>query len=136
MKESFIKAAIYDPPSKPKSQPKNSGNYMRNLSYIIEECKLNGRPDYEELRYSVLVLISLLNMDHRKLREALLAEKQSPKFIRELEAENSFNAYKTALNKSPKDYLGWSNDPANPEYQKFHTMASKLLDKVMENQKK
>jgi len=40
---------------------------MRNLSEIIEDCKLNGRPDYEELRYSVLVMTGVLNMVNHEL---------------------------------------------------------------------
>ncbi|WHH59140.1 hypothetical protein [Petroclostridium sp. X23] len=107
---------------------------MRTLSEIIEITKTNGKPDYEELRYSVLVLTALLNMDHRKLRETLLAEKPRQEFIRKLEAENSFNMYKTALNKSPKDYLGWNNDPENPEYQRFHAIGSKLVDKALKGE--
>ena len=106
---------------------------MRNLSDIIEDCKTNKRPEYDELRYSVLVLTSILNMDHRVLREELLREKETPKFIREMRAKNSFDMYHTALNKSPKEYLGWNNDPENPDYQKFHAAGNKLLDKVIQN---
>jgi hypothetical protein len=39
--------------------------------------------------------------------------------------------YGKALNKSPKEYLGWNNDPENPEYQKFHAMGSRLVDKAL-----
>lgn len=107
---------------------------MRNLSEIIEDCKLNGRPDYDELRYSVLVLTWLLNGDHRRLREALLLDKIKPEFIRKMEADNSFRAYQSALNKSPKEYLGWEHDPENPEYQKFHAMGNKLVDKALKGE--
>jgi hypothetical protein len=107
--------------------------HLRNLSEIIEECKTNGKPDYEELRYSVLVLISMLNIDHSKLKEALAREKESPKFIKDLQLKNSHDMYRTALSKSPKEYLGWNNDPENPEYQKFHKLGNKLIDKVIKN---
>jgi hypothetical protein len=113
---------------------------MRNLADIIEDCKTNKRPDYDELRYSVLVLTFILNSDHRALREELLREKETPKFLREMKAQNSFEMYHTALNKSPKEYLGWNNDPENPEYQRFHTIGTKLVDKALRgelpNQKK
>lgn len=104
---------------------------MKNLFDIIEGCKTNGRPDYDELRYSVLVLTSLLNMDHQNLFECLTRDKEYPAFIKKMKADNSFKMYKTALNKSPKEYLGWNNDPENPEYQKFHAMGSRLVDKVL-----
>lgn len=113
---------------------------MRNLYDIIEDCKTNGRPDYEELRYALLVYNFLFNMDHKNLRDELLKEERPAKFIRELKAQNSFDMAKKALNKSPKEYLGWNNDPENPEYQRFHAIGCKLVDKALKgelpNQKK
>ena len=50
-------------------------------------------------------------MDHRHLREELLKEERPAKFIREMKAQNSFDMAKNALNKSPKEYLGWNDDP-------------------------
>jgi len=104
---------------------------MRILADIVEDCKCNKRPDYEELRYALLVYSFMLNMDHRVLRECLTSEKEMAPIIKKMRAENSFNMYHTALNKSPKEYLGWNNDPENPEYQKFHEMGSKLVDKII-----
>lgn len=89
-------------------------------------------PTYEECYYAMLVYSSMFNMDHRILRETLLAEKQSPEIVRKLKAENSFSMFKTALSKSPKDYLGWNNDPANPEYQRFRKAGENLLNKVIQ----
>lgn len=113
---------------------------MRNLYDIIEDCKTNGRPDYEELRYALLVYNFLFNMDHKNLRDELLKEERPAKFIRELKAQNSFDMAKKALNMSPKEYLGWNNDPENPEYQRFHAIGCKLVDKALKgelpNQKK
>lgn len=109
---------------------------MRTLYEIVEDVKDNKKPDYEELRYALLVYDFLFNMDHRVLREVLLSDNEIPKFIKELKAQNSFDMAKTALNKSPKEYLGWDNDPENPDYQKFRHMGNKLLDKVLSNQEK
>lgn len=103
---------------------------MRTLYEIIEDVKDNKKPDYEEIRYALLVYNFLFNMDHRNLREELLKEERPAKFIRELKAQNSFDMAKNALNKSPKDYIG-SDDPENLEYQKFRKMGNKLLDKFM-----
>ena len=101
---------------------------MRKLIDIIEDVKDNKKPDYEELRYALLVYDFMFNMDHRALRENLLSDREIPKFIKELKAQNSHDMAKNALNKSPKEYLGWNNDPENPEYQKFRRMGNKLLD--------
>jgi hypothetical protein len=104
---------------------------MRTLYEIIEDVKDNKKPDYEEIRYALLVYNFLFNMDHKNLRDELLSEKRSPEFIRKMKADNSFNMAKTALNKSPKEYIG-SDDPENPEYQKFRRMGNKLLDKLLD----
>lgn len=109
---------------------------MKTLDEIIEELKTNGKPEYEDLRYSVLVLVGMLNMDHINLRNVLMSEKELSPLVKKLKAENSFSMYKTALNKPPKEYLGWNNDPENPEYQKFHALGLKILDKVMDNRDK
>ena len=104
---------------------------MRTLYEIIEDVKDNKKPDYEEIRYALLVYNFLFNMDHRDLRNELMSEKRGSEFIRKIKADNSFNMAKTALNKSPKEYIG-SDDPENPEYQKFRRMGNKLLDKLLD----
>lgn len=104
---------------------------MRSLFDIVEEVKDNKKPDYEELRYALLVYSFLLSMDHRHLREELLKEERPNQFIRELRAKNSFDMYKGALEKSPKEYLGWQDDPENPEYQKFRLLGKSLFNKAI-----
>lgn len=104
---------------------------MRTLSGIIESAKDGNMPSHEECYWAMLCYSWLLNTDHRQLREALLAEKPAPEFIRKLKAENYFNMYKSALNKSPKEFMGPSNDPSNPEYQKLRKMGNKIIDKFI-----
>jgi len=104
---------------------------MRTLLEIIEECKDGGKPEYEELRYALLVYNFMFNMDHKNLIEELSREKETAKIIREMRLKNTFDMAKNALNKSPKEYLGWNNDPENPEYQKFRQIAQKVFDKAV-----
>lgn len=110
---------------------------MRNLIEIIEDCKLNKKPSIDELRYSVIALTSLMNMATSTLRKLY---KEDMNALEKMCLENIYNAYSTALNKSPKEWLGWNNDPENPEYQKFHAWGKKLVDKALKgelpNQKK
>jgi len=113
---------------------------MRNLIDIIEDCKTNGRPDYEELRYSVLVMTGVLNMVNSELTKLYVEGKMPNELIRKLKLDGVCSMYGNALKKSPKEYLGWNNDPENPDYQRFHTMGSKLVEKALKgelpNQKK
>ena len=110
---------------------------MRNLIEIIEDCKLNKKSSIDELRYSVIALTSLMNMATSTLRKLY---KEDMNALEKMRLENIRNAYSTALNKSPKEWLGWNNDPENPEYQKFHAWGKKLVDEALKgelpNQKK
>ncbi len=110
---------------------------MRNLADIIEDVKTNGKPDYEELRYSVLVLTSMMNMASMTIRGL---KPDTKEVFLNMKKDNIHRMYHTALNKSPKEYLGWNDDPENPEYQRFHAIGSKLVDKALKgelpNQKK
>lgn len=114
---------------------------MRNLSQIIEDCKINGRPDYDELRYSVLVMTGILNLVNSELTKLYVEDNMPNEFIRKIKLDSGIcSMYGKALNKSPKEYLGWNHDPENPEYQRFHAIGSKLVDKALRgelpNQKK
>jgi hypothetical protein len=104
---------------------------MRTLSEISEDAKDGNMPTHEECYWAMLCFNVLLNSDHTKLIETLLSDKLSPEFIRKMKADNSHNAYRTALNKSPKDYLGPNNDPSNPEYQRFRKIGNKIIDKFI-----
>lgn len=104
---------------------------MRTLLEIVEDIKDGKKPDYEELRYAVLVYSWIFSIEHNNYIEVLLSEKEIPKHVKKLKADSSFAMYKTALNTSPKEYLGWRNDPDNPEYQKFRKKGNKFLDMVM-----
>jgi len=113
---------------------------MRNLADIIEDCKTNGRPEYDELRYSLLVMTGVLNMVNSELRKLYVEGEMPKEFIRKLKLDGICLMYGKALNKQPKEYLGWDNDPENPDYQKFHALGSKLVEKALKgelpNQKK
>jgi hypothetical protein len=102
---------------------------MRILAEIIEDVKSGKEVSTEELKYSLLVYEFMFSMDHRNLRESLISEKVNP-LVNKLRADNSFNMLKNALNKSPKEYLGWNNDPDNPEYQKRRKIGLKIIDKI------
>lgn len=100
---------------------------MKTLIEIIEEVKTNGKPTYEELRYALLASDSLLTFALMDLRKVLF-NNPSPMIIKFMKNDMK---YSNALNKPPKEWIGWNNDPENPEYQKFHSMGIKLFNKAM-----
>jgi hypothetical protein len=101
---------------------------MRKLIDIIEDVKDGGKPDYEELRYSVIALDALLFFDHKNLLEIT---KDTKEIFLKLRQEESFRRFKMALDKPPKDFVGWNNDPDNPGYQKRRKLHFKVFNEVM-----
>ncbi|MEW8985759.1 MAG: hypothetical protein AB2401_01890 [Bacillus sp. (in: firmicutes)] len=79
---------------------------MRKLGEIVELVKQGEQPEYDELKYALLAYVSMMNIEHRQLREQLLRDKPQPKFIRDVKVKNSFDMYKGALETSPKEWLG------------------------------
>lgn len=101
---------------------------MKNLVDIIEDCQANKEVHNKDLKYAVVALTIIANMASMNMRSFY---KHDAKPIDKIRIENFSKTYSTALNKPPKDWLGWNNDPENPEYQKFHAWGSKLVDKAM-----
>lgn len=100
---------------------------MKNLVDIIDDTKDNKKPDYEELRYAVLALTALLNLDHIDLKTI---EKDTSDLILNLKKKNSQERFHVALNMSPKEWIGWGDDPENPEYQKFRKVGKRIFSNI------
>lgn len=93
---------------------------------IIEAAKDNRETEKEELLYALLALDALGTMDNLAL---LHMSDRSPQVERAL--ERSFERSKAALNKSPKEWVGWNNDPRNPEYQQSRNLSFKIAKKAL-----
>ena len=103
---------------------------MKTLLEIVELIKDGGEPTREELYYSVLALEALSSFDHMDFRR-LLEKPNSKVFTLDWVNNEVFNRSKNAYRKSPKEWVGWNNDPHNPEYQKVRAMHKKLFDKII-----
>ncbi|MGH7180295.1 MAG: hypothetical protein ACREJC_23150 [Tepidisphaeraceae bacterium] len=101
---------------------------MRTLSDIIEAAKIGEPTTHEECLYALLAYSGLAYFDSSALRH--LAFEPSKFRTPEHQAEESFQRWKMALAKSPKDWLGPSNDPANEECRERVRLARRLFDKV------
>lgn len=102
---------------------------MRTLFDIIEAAKIGEPTTHEECLYALLAYSGLSHFDSSALRQ--LAFEPSKFRTPEFQAEESFRRWKMALAKSPKDWLGPSNDPANEECRERVRMARRLFDKVV-----
>ena len=112
---------------------------MRTLYEIISSTRDGEHPDYEELRYAVCALEALMTFDGHAFSKLVEAEQrgQKPSFVwsAEWQFNERFERIKRAMNKDPKEWVGWNNDPDNPEFLKRRKASIKLFNKVLNNAK-
>lgn len=115
---------------------------MRTLGDIIESVKSGERPEYDELRYSLLALEFLLSMGNKALRRLADVETRAaepkPKLLNSavFQHEEMFNRIKVALARDPKAYVGPENDPDKPAYQERRRASLRLVDRILRKQSK
>lgn len=102
---------------------------MRTLIEIIEAAKVGEPTTHEECLYALLAYSSLASFDESALRR-LAFEPPSKLRTPAWEAEESHRRWKAALVKSPREWLGPTNDPANPECRERVNLARRLFDRV------
>lgn len=112
---------------------------MRTLGEIIDLVKEGEKPEYDELRYAVCALESLVTFDAIALRNLAEGERESKKKIltysAEWQYEDNFNRIKRTYEKSPKEWLGWNNDPDNPEYVERRKKNIKIMENIIRKTK-
>lgn len=101
---------------------------MRTLFEIIEAAKGGDPTTHEECLYALLAYSGLAHFDASALRR--IAFEPSKWNTPERQAEESHRRWKMALEKSPKEWLGPSNDPANESCRQRVRMARRIFDKV------
>jgi hypothetical protein len=102
---------------------------MRNLLDIIEFVKDGGKPDYDELRYALLVIDAEYIMLSNFVLMDLYGKKKLDKFG-ELKFDNYYKGHQKAMNSDPKIYIG-SFDPDLPGYQEDRARNQKIYDIIM-----
>lgn len=110
-----------------------------DLYEIIESVKSNRPVNTENMVYAIMALDGFWFFDSHAIRD--LAEAKRGNRLSVLNGDpihqekESFRRAKQALNKDPKEWMGWSNDPKNLDYQKDRGIAKKLLGKVIKKTK-
>lgn len=112
---------------------------MRKLSKIITAAKTNEPIEMAEAIHAICVLESLSTFDRSALMKLYKAEVENKKPFLTSSAEWQLNERlkrnQIALNKSPREWLGWNNSPDNPEYVKRVKAAEELCRKIIKNKK-
>lgn len=93
---------------------------MKTLSEIVNAVRDGERPDYEDLRYAICAMDALAVFNRSAFMKLAEAERGGRKPFMTSSAqwqwEEHFRREQAALNKPPKEYVGWNNDPDNPEF--------------------
>lgn len=108
---------------------------MRVLSDIVDDVKSGGRPEYDELRFALLVYNALLFFADQDVRS--LSEPTCSELRKKLTSEENFNRHKKALDKDPQAYIGGDN-PDLPEYQEQRKRSERIFNgilKIIESKK-
>lgn len=101
---------------------------MRTLEEIVTTAKDGEMPSHEECYWAMLAFDALHTLDHYAVLDLANTE-MSAKSRRG--AGESFRRSKIALQVSPRDWMGWNNDPSNPQYQKRRKISLVVFDKVL-----
>ncbi len=108
----------------------SKGDIVRTLFEIIDAAKDGEMPTHEECYWAMLAFDALMYFDHHDMQN-LVERPQNVLNNPKSYYEKQFRRHKTALNTSPKDWVGPNNDPSNPAYQSFRNVGKKLIDKVL-----
>lgn len=111
---------------------------MRTLCEIVEDVKSGLIPSGNEMRYAICALDALLTFDQLALMRLDETEKENkPKILTGSavwQHNESLKRNHTAFNKSPKEWIGWNNDPDNPEYIERRKAAVNIFNRINKKQ--
>lgn len=86
------------------------------LNEIIEAVRSGEKPEYDDLRYAVCALDALSTFDSMSFMRLACAELEGKSQSTQTQWEDHFNRHKRAGDTPPKVYVGWNNDPDNPDF--------------------
>lgn len=106
------------------------------LFQIVEAVRDGARPDYEDLRYAICAMTALSTFDQQAFMCLAEAEREDKKPVLVYSAqhqwEEHFRRHKSAGEMPPKEYVGWNNDPDNPDFLARRDGAKRLMDRLIE----
>lgn len=110
------------------------------LNQIIERIRSGEKPDYDDLRYAICAMDALTTFDRQAFMKLSSAEEENkpPRMTTSAkwQWEEHFNRHKRAGEKPPKEYVGWNNDPDNPEFQSRRNVAKRIVDRIYQSKNK
>lgn len=106
---------------------------MKTLGEIVDLVRSGGHPKYEDLKYAVCALDTLLALDRMAFLKLAEAEENNnitkPLLIycASWHCDENFSRIRRAYAKNPRDYIGWAHDPKNPDAIKKYKASMEIL---------
>lgn len=111
----------------------------KTLAEIIEAVRDGQRPDYEDLRYAICAMEALGTFNRRTLMRLAEAEERDQRRIlgasAQWQLQEHFRREQQAYTKPPKEWVGWNNDPENPECLERRALAKRVMAKFTGGQR-
>jgi hypothetical protein len=108
---------------------------MKTLTEIIDAVRDGKHPEYEELRYAICAMSALQTFDRLAFMRLAQAERDHEKVFMPTSAQwqwaEHFNRHKRAGGKPPKEYVGWNNDPDNPEFLARRKVSNRIMETMI-----
>lgn len=106
---------------------------MKTLGEIVEAVRDGERPDYDDLRYAICAMEALAVFNRQAFMKLAETERDGKKPVLTRSAvwqwEEHFRREKIASDTPPKKYVGWNNDPDNPEFLERRKKSQQLMAK-------
>lgn len=106
----------------------------KTLHEIIEATRNGEKLSADELRYALCAMDALATFDRIALMRLSEAEEKGKSPFMTTSARwqwnEHFNRRKRAGNTPPKQFVGWNNDPDNPEFLARRGYSIKLMEAV------
>lgn len=106
-----------------------------NLGEIINAVRDGERPDYEDLRYAICAMEALSIFDRNAFMKLAEAEQEGRKPFISTSAvwqwQQRFRRGQVAMSKPPKEWVGWNNDPDNPDFLARRKTAQQIMSPFM-----
>lgn len=108
---------------------------MKTLGEIVEAVRSGERPDYDDLRYAICAMEALSTFDQLAFMNLASSEREGKKPFMTSSAqwqwEEHFRRHKSAGETQPKKYIGWNNDPDNPDFQKRRAVSKRIMHSAL-----
>ncbi len=109
----------------------------KTLGEIIDDVRDGKECNQDDLRFAICVMDALMAFDRQafmSLHEGEIEDKSRkiPKYSPVCQCLESISRMQLAMEQPPKKYLGWGNNPDNPEFLKRRQFAKRLCERIAE----